>query len=99
MDTSVVWVHISNLRKKLHSVGAKAEIRFVRNAVTNGCQTVDSIQLDRLFERFYREDAARTAGSGFGIGLSIAQAIADRHKSSIRACKAADGVIGFEVRF
>ena len=33
------------------------------------------------------------------IGLSIAQAIADRHKSSIRACKAADGVIGFDVRF
>ena len=32
VDTSVVWVHISNLRKKLHSVGAKAEIRFVRNA-------------------------------------------------------------------
>ena len=32
VDTSVVWVHISNLRKKLHSVSAKAEIRFVRNA-------------------------------------------------------------------
>ena len=32
VDTSVVWVHISNLRKKLNSVGAKAEIRFVRNA-------------------------------------------------------------------
>ncbi len=32
VDTSVVWVHISNLRKKLHAVGAGAEIRFVRNA-------------------------------------------------------------------
>ena len=32
VDTSVIWVHISNLRKKLHSVSAKAEIRFVRNA-------------------------------------------------------------------
>lgn len=32
VDSSVVWVHISNLRKKLHSIGAKAEIRFVRNA-------------------------------------------------------------------
>jgi DNA-binding response OmpR family regulator len=32
VDTSVVWVHISNLRKKLHSVGARVEIRFVRNA-------------------------------------------------------------------
>jgi DNA-binding response OmpR family regulator len=32
VDTSVIWVHISNLRKKLHSVSAAAEIRFVRNA-------------------------------------------------------------------
>lgn len=32
VDTSVVWVHISNLRKKLSVIGAPAEIRFVRNA-------------------------------------------------------------------
>ena len=32
VDTSVVWVHISNLRKKLNAIGAEAEIRFVRNA-------------------------------------------------------------------
>ncbi len=32
VDTSVVWVHISNLRKKLESVGAPIEIRFVRGA-------------------------------------------------------------------
>jgi DNA-binding response OmpR family regulator len=32
VDTSVVWVHISNLRKKLTSIKAKAEIRFIRNA-------------------------------------------------------------------
>lgn len=32
MDTSVVWVHISNLRKKISAIGAPMEIRFVRNA-------------------------------------------------------------------
>lgn len=32
VDTSVVWVHISNLRKKLSAIGAPAEIRFVRSA-------------------------------------------------------------------
>ena len=32
VDTSVVWVHISNLRKKIAAVGAPVEIRFVRNA-------------------------------------------------------------------
>lgn len=32
VDTSVVWVHISNLRKKISATGAPVEIRFVRNA-------------------------------------------------------------------
>lgn len=32
VDTSVVWVHISNLRKKIDSLGAPVRIRFVRNA-------------------------------------------------------------------
>lgn len=32
VDTSVVWVHISNLRKKITALGALLEIRFVRNA-------------------------------------------------------------------
>lgn len=66
--------------------------------VTNSCRNVDSIQLDRLFDRFYREDTARTAGSGFGIGLSIAQSIAERHRGSIKAYKADDGVIGSAVK-
>ena len=32
VDTSVVWVHISNIRKKLDALGASVSIRFVRNA-------------------------------------------------------------------
>lgn len=32
VDTSVVWVHISNLRKKIDAIGAPVKIRFVRNA-------------------------------------------------------------------
>lgn len=32
VDTSVVWVHVSNLRKKIDSLGAPVKIRFVRNA-------------------------------------------------------------------
>ena len=30
VDTSVVWVHISNIRKKLDALGASVKIRFVR---------------------------------------------------------------------
>ena len=32
VDTSVVWVHSSNLRKKISAIGAPMEIRFIRNA-------------------------------------------------------------------
>ena len=32
VDTSVVWVHISNLRRKIDAVGSPLKIRFVRNA-------------------------------------------------------------------
>ena len=32
VDTSVVWVHILNIRKKIEAVGANVGIRFVRNA-------------------------------------------------------------------
>ncbi len=36
-----------------------------------------------IFDRFYRADAARENGGGFGLGLSIAQAIAQAHGSKL----------------
>lgn len=32
VDISVIWVHISNLRKKISAIHAPMEIRFIRNA-------------------------------------------------------------------
>ncbi|SET01488.1 heavy metal sensor histidine kinase [Thorsellia anophelis] len=48
---------------------------------------IDNSQLDKLFDRFYRLDPARGKHQdkeGFGIGLSITQAIIKAHQGSIR---------------
>lgn len=42
-------------------------------------------ELPRLFQRFYRADVSRGEQSGFGLGLSIADAIAREHKGALRA--------------
>ncbi|NLZ55489.1 MAG: HAMP domain-containing histidine kinase [Clostridiaceae bacterium] len=58
---------------------------------------VDNIELDKLFDRFYRADKARTFTGCFGIGLSIAKAIVEKHHGEIRAYKTGQGRIGFRV--
>jgi two-component system, OmpR family, heavy metal sensor histidine kinase CusS len=42
-----------------------------------------------IFDRFYRGDPARENGAGFGLGLSIAQVIAEAHESKIAVSSAA----------
>lgn len=65
--------------------------------VENTCTSVDNIELFRLFDRFYREDKARTASTSFGIGLSLAKSIAEKHRGKVEAYKAGPGRIGFRV--
>jgi len=63
---------------------------------SNPCQPIAKEDLDRLFERFYRPDKSRTSSTGgFGVGLSIARAIAEAHRGSIRAESPREGEIEF----
>ncbi|MDO4281937.1 MAG: HAMP domain-containing sensor histidine kinase [Peptococcaceae bacterium] len=67
-------------------------------SVTNSCTAVATLPLARLFDRFYRADSARTDG-GFGLGLSIAQAICSRHHAQITAQAPDAATIRFVVKF
>ena len=54
-------------------------------AVENGGDPIPPDRLPHLFERFYRADPSRSGHGSFGLGLSIAQAIAHDHGGTIRA--------------
>ena len=65
--------------------------------VANTYADVGQAEFDKLFDRFYRADKARSFTGGFGVGLSIAKAIVTKHKGEIRAYKKGPGHIGFKV--
>ncbi len=66
-------------------------------AVENTYAAVGELKLDRLFDRFYRADKARTFTGGYGVGLSLAKAIVEKHKGSITAYQKDKTHIGFRV--
>ena len=56
------------------------------------------MELDKLFDRFYRGDSARTQkNGGYGIGLSVAQSIVQLHKGSIGA-ESGEDFLAFKIR-
>ena len=67
---------------------------YAVDGVDNG---TDALELHRLFDRFYRADKARKFTGGYGIGLSMAKAIVEKHKGEIAAYKKDSTHIGFKV--
>jgi two-component system heavy metal sensor histidine kinase CusS len=69
-------------------------------AVENDGEPIPEAQLNRLFDRFYRADAARSAFTeSSGLGLAIVKAIMHLHGGTARVVCPARGVVRFELRF
>lgn len=67
--------------------------------IKNRCDQLPQCEPDKLFDRFYRADAARTQKQGgYGIGLSAAQAITELHKGTISVKYEPENVIAFTVK-
>ena len=92
MDNAIKYCDaggVINVRLEKH----KSISVYIENTYSN----VSKIELDRLFDRFYRADKARTFKGGYGIGLSIAKAIVTQHKGTIGAYQKDDRNIGFKI--
>ena len=73
--------------------------KHIRLTVSNTTQDkLDKEQLTHLFDRFYRMDASRNSETGgYGIGLSIAQAVVQMHKGTISVTAVGEHEIQFAV--
>lgn len=76
----------------------KAEHGYALLSVINAGAEIPAEKQDMLFERFYRVDSVRNGDDGhYGLGLSIAKAIANSHGGKI-SVRCADGLIEFKVQ-
>ncbi len=74
---------------KHSSAGSTIRLRAEQRAgsvllsVSDEGEGIEPADLERVFERFYRSDAARAGGGGAGLGLAIAKEIVEAHGSAI----------------
>ena len=59
--------------------------KYALLTVSNPSEKLEKQQLQRLFDRFYRVDEARSLQPGYGLGLSVAQGIVSRWNGKIWA--------------
>ena len=68
------------------SLSLERQARTIRLCVFNSADSISQENLEHMFDRFYRADPSRNSNTGgYGIGLSIAEAIVTAHKGKIAA--------------
>ena len=82
--------------RHLIEVKLKYKAKKAQLVVSNTCKGLDRESVPRFFDRFYRSDSSRSSQTGgYGIGLSIAQMIAQNHKGRLSVMYTDDEKIVF----
>jgi signal transduction histidine kinase len=83
----LIWILLDNALRHARSrvsVTLSREGEWARLTVSDDGPGIPPAEREKIFERFYRSDRART-GHGAGLGLSIARWIAEQHHGRILA--------------
>ena len=87
-EGGTVWVSLQKQEKR------------VCFSVRNTCGTLPDVPPEKLFDRFYRFDAARTQKTGgYGIGLAVARSIAAANRGTLWARYDSPNQISFTAQF
>lgn len=102
--TQVVMILLDNAMKYAFKNGSVSlslnkQNQTVNLTITNTGEGISEEHIDKIFDRFYRTDPSRTRNSGgYGLGLSIAQAIITQHGGKISVVSTVGHSTTFKVK-
>lgn len=84
----LIKIFLDNAKKYSNKNGQiEISLKHVKDkavlAVFNTGTPIPADEIDKIFDRFYRVDKVRSTASGYGLGLSIAKNIAEKHSTKI----------------